>query len=112
MQIVREKISKTELKELAKAIFGSFVKAVVDIDRNIMTVGGDLHADEEQLLLEDGSKQKDLWGINIYPEKMGEESIEFDSMINVRPSQDNRSRGVEDAEVQKKIIQVVQSLVE
>lgn len=111
MKIVRDKITKQELNQLAQAIFGNFVKAVVDIDRKIMAVSGELHADEEQLLLEDGSKQQNLWGINIYPKKPGQENIEFDSMINVRPSQGNRSRGVDDTEIQKKIIEVVKSLV-
>jgi hypothetical protein len=76
-----------------------------------MALGGELQSDEEALLLEDGSNQEDLWGINIYPEKSMEERVEFDSMINVRPSQNNRSRGVENAEIRERIIQVVAKLI-
>ncbi|MBI5135344.1 hypothetical protein HZA86_03890 [Candidatus Uhrbacteria bacterium] len=91
---------------------GDLVKAVVDIEKGIMAIGGELHADEEALLLEHGSRQKDLWGINLYPDKTGDDFIEFDSMINIRPSQNNRSRGVEDPEIQRKVIRVVDALVQ
>lgn len=111
MKIIAEAITKNELAELAKERFGDMVKAVVDIARGIAAVGGELHADEEALLLENGSQQKDLWGINIYPDKSGDEWMEFDSMINIRPSQGNRSRNVEDAAIRTKIIEVVNKLV-
>ena len=111
MIIVREPISLADLDLMAKAEFGDLVKAVVDIERGVMAVGGELHSDEEALLLEDGSSQQHLWGINLYPEVTGEGWIEFDSMINIRPSQGNRSRGVGDAQVRKKIAETVQRLV-
>ncbi|MFH1187639.1 MAG: DUF5674 family protein [bacterium] len=111
MLIIRNKISVEELKKIAEESFGDMVKAVVDIEREIMTVGGELHADEEKLLLEDGSKQEFLWGINIYPTVLGADWIEFDSMINLRPSQGNRSRGVEDSAIKEKIIKAVNKLV-
>lgn len=79
------------------------VKAVVDVSRNIMAAGGELHSDEEALLIDDGSAQRDLWGINLYPGEMGDGWIEFDSMINVRPSQGNRSRDVEDPQLRARI---------
>ena len=96
---------------MAGKMFGNLVKAVVDLEKEIMAVDGDLHADEEALLLEKGSVQKNLWGINLYPEMEGEDFVEFDSMINLRPAQGNRSRGVDDLELQKKIIAVVTKLV-
>lgn len=111
MEIVDNKISIEELKKLAQNSFGDLVKAVVDIEKKIMAVDGELHSDEEMLLLEDGSEQKNLWGINIYPEIENENWIEFDSMINLRPSQNNRSRGVENLETQKIIIEIVEKLV-
>ncbi|MFH1380597.1 MAG: DUF5674 family protein, partial [Candidatus Omnitrophota bacterium] len=83
------------------------VKAVVDVDRELVAVNAELHSDLEALLLEDGSKQKNLWGINLYPEMQGGDFIEFDSMINMRPSQNNRSRSVEDKEIANKIIEIV-----
>lgn len=111
MIIVEDKISIIELKQMAKQRFGDFVKAVVDIDKKIMAVDAELHADEEARLLKNGSKQVDLWGINIYPENRKEEWIEFDSMINLKPSLGNRTRSVEDAAVREKISQIVQTLI-
>lgn len=111
MRIVKESINIEELRQMAPKMFGNLVKAVVDIEKGIMAVDAEMHADEEQLLLENGSKQKDLWGINIYPDMKDENWIEFDSMINLRPSQENRTRGVENEEVRKKIIAIVNKLV-
>ena len=111
MEIINDKISIEELKKIAQDIFGNLVKAVVDIEKRIMVVGGELHADEETLLIENGSEQKNLWGINLYPEIKNEDWIEFDSMINLRPSQENRSRGVDNSETQKIIIEIVNSLI-
>jgi len=109
--IVRSPIVLAELKTMAENSFGNLVKAVVDIDRRIMAVDGELHADEEALLLEDGSAQEHLWGINIYPELEGPDRVEFDSVINIRPSQKNRSRGVEDPAIRENIIRIVADLV-
>jgi hypothetical protein len=98
---------------MSSSLFGDLVKAVVDINRKIIVVDGELHSDQEQLLLENGSRQQDLWGINVYPEfeKEGPDFIEFDSMINLRPSQNNRSRGVENPEIRKKIMSIVREWV-
>lgn len=111
MIIVKDKITISELNEMSAKMFGNLIKAVVDIEKGIMAVDADLHADEESLLMENGSAQKDLWGINIYPKQEGEDFIEFDSMINLRPSQGNRSRGVEDAEIRKKILEIANKLI-
>lgn len=89
-------ISLEELRTLAQARFGDMIKGVVDLERGILLLDADLHADQEASLLSDGSKQADLWGINLYPEVAGEDWLEFDSMINLRPSFGNRSRGVDD----------------
>ena len=111
MTIVRDRISLADLEAMAKAQFVDLVKAVVDVERGVMAIGGELHSDEEALLLEDGSNQRHLWGINLYP-AIGDESwIEFDSMINIRPSQGNRSRNVDDAETRKAIVAIVGRLV-
>jgi hypothetical protein len=111
MKIIKDNISIKELTEMSTKMFGNLVKAVVDIEKEIMAVDAELHADEEALLLENGSQQKNLWGINMYPELTGDDFLEFDSMINLRPSQNNRSRGVTDVEIQKKIIAIVNKLV-
>jgi len=107
MEIITKTLSLDELKRMAAAMFGDMVKAVVDIDRGIIAIDAELHSDLEALLIEDGSKQKDLWGINLYPEINGDGFIEFDSMINMRPLQGNRSRGVDNEDTRKKIIEVV-----
>lgn len=111
MKIVETSITLDELKAMAGNRFGDLVKAVVDVATGVMAVDGELHADEEALLLERGSHQADLWGINIYPELAGRERIEFDSIINIRPSQGNRSRGVDDPKIREKILQIVARLV-
>ena len=111
ISLIQKPIKKSELSELAKERFGDLVKAVVDIEREIMAVGAELHSDEEALLLDEGSKQKNLWGINLYPEKPDEELIEFDSMINLRPSQGNRSRDVLDPIARKRIKEIIKQLV-
>jgi len=111
MEIITDKISAVKLKEMACKMFGNLVKAVVDVEKEIMAVDGELHADEQALLLEDGSKQENLWGINIYPDESGKDFIEFDSVINIRPSQQNRSRGIDNPEIKKKVLEIVNKLV-
>lgn len=104
MKTVNKHISLKQIEKMTKRRFGNLVKAVVDINRKIMVVDADLHSDEEALLIQSGSQQADLWGINFYPEKYNSpDFIEFDSMINLRPSQNNLSRGVEDKKIQKQI---------
>lgn len=111
MIIVKETISLIELKKMAAGLFGNIVKAVVDVEQEIMAVDADLHSDQEALLLSEGSKQSDLWGINIYPELQAAERIEFDSMINLKPSQNNRTRGVDDPEIRSRIIKIANKLI-
>lgn len=106
------KISVSALREMAKKMFGNLVKAVVDVEKEIMAVDGELHADEQALLLEEGSKQQNIWGINIYPDKIDGDFIEFDSVINIRPSQQNRSRGIENPETSKIVLEIVNKLIE
>ena len=112
IRVINNKIALSELKKLATERFGDMVKAVVDVESEIMAMGGEMHADEERVLLENGSKQENLWGINLYPERAGENFVEFDSMINIRPRQGNRSRGIESEEIRAKILAVVKKLVD
>lgn len=107
-----DSITPKQLCEMAQKMYGSFVKGVVDIRKKLLVLDAEMHADEEQYLLEMGSKQEDLWGINLYPEKFGSnEFIEFDSMINIRPSQKNLSRGVEDETIRNQIIGLIKEKV-
>jgi hypothetical protein len=109
MKIIKEKISLAELNDMAGKMYGNLVKAVVDIRLETMAVDAELHADEEAALIDKGSSQEDLWGINIYPgvDRKGPDFIEFDSLINLRPRQNNRSRGVGDPEIREKITAIV-----
>ena len=111
IRVVRDIISRSELAEMAKQQFGEMIKAVVDVDSGIMAIGGELHSDEEAVLLDQGSQLHHLWGINLYPDKPLSEWIEFDSMINVRPSGGNRSRYVESSELREAVTRIVNRLV-
>lgn len=106
-------ITAQELKEMAVRMYGGvLVKAVVDIEQSRVVVDAEMHVDEEAYLLETGSKQSDLWGINFYPDKFGTEGfIEFDSMVNIRPKQHNVSRYVEDEAIRNKIKAIIQKVV-
>ncbi|HVC36331.1 MAG TPA: DUF5674 family protein [Candidatus Dormibacteraeota bacterium] len=103
-----DKISVSELSEMADKMYGNLVKAVVDLDKKILVVDAEMHVDEEQFLMEKGSKQESLWGINLYPKHINtNQFIEFDSMINIRPRQNNMSRSVENEKLQKEIADFV-----
>jgi hypothetical protein len=112
MKIIDKKIKLSELKDMADLMFGNMVKAVVDIKKEIMAVDAELHSDEEALLIKEGSKQDDIWGINIYPALTNRDRVEFDSMINLRPRLGNRTRGIDDPEIRSKIILIVNRLIE
>lgn len=112
MQIVTEKIAVTELKKMSESFSEGLVKAVVDVQQGIMAVDSELHADLEKFLIENGSYQENLWGINLYPDLEDEDFVEFDSMINIRPRQNNRSRGVEDESLRKAILHIVGKLIQ
>lgn len=107
-----DRISIEELGQMAESMYGELVKAVVDVKKRTMAVDAGLHVDEEQLLLESGSLQNDLWGINLYPDSFGEDDfVEFDSMINIRPAQGNRSRSVDDPIMRATILEIVGEIV-
>lgn len=111
MKLIDTTISKDELKKMSESFSGGLVKAVVDIKKEVMVVDAPMHADEEKELLDRGSHQDDLWGINLYPDLSSDDFIEFDSMINVRPRLNNFSRGIEDENLRKKIFSIVSKLV-
>ena len=112
IKIIKAPINRKELVNIARGQFGNLVKAVVDVGQGIMAVGGEMHADEEVLLMEqEDSKRENTWGINLYLEKTGDDWIEFDSVINLKPSFGNRSRGVDNPVVREKIKNIVEKLV-
>jgi hypothetical protein len=107
MKIINGTVTLEEIRQMAIGLFGNLVKAVVDVDRDLIALDAELHSDLEALLINAGSRQQDLWGINLYPELKGDDFVEFDSMINVRPSQNNRSRGVNNDETRRKIREII-----
>ena len=111
MEIIDRQIQLQQLAGMQEHYFGDMVKGVVDVKRGLLAVDAELHADLEKYLLESGSSQPDLWGINLYPELEGDEFLEFDSIINIRPSQNNPSRDVLDPVVREEIRTLVSSLV-
>jgi len=112
MQIVEDTISLDELNKMSGNMFDSLIKAVVDVEKKTMAVDAPMHSDEETELLQSGSKQKNLWGINLRPQFYGtEDFVEFDSMINLKPGQGNRTRSVEDQKIREKIIDIVEKMV-
>lgn len=112
MRTITTEIAVADLAAMADGRFGNLVKAVVDVRRDLMVVDADMHADEEAILLEQGSNQEDLWGINLYPDQFGTpDFIEFDSMVNIRPRQGNRSRSVDDPDTRAAIASIVARLV-
>jgi hypothetical protein len=104
-------MSINELRQLVPGRFRDMIKGVVDLRRRLLVIDADMHADQEASLLADGSQQRDLWGINLYPRLDGADWLEFDSMINLRPSFGNRSRGVDDAATREAIAALVAALV-
>ena len=111
MQILKNPITTDELKKIASQTFGDLIKAVVDIDKRLIAIDAELHSDLEALLLENGSQQNDLWGVNFYPDMEGGDFLEFDSMINMRPSQENFSRSVDDPKKQEAIKLIVKEWI-
>ena len=111
MIILECPISRAELKDYAANTFGDMIKCVADVDKGLLAIDADLHADLERLLLENGSQQTSLWGFNLYPDETGEDFIEYDSLINIRSWQGNPSRDVLDKDVRKKIAAIVNQYI-
>ncbi len=112
IKIIKDSINRSQLRQIAKERFGDLIKAAVDVEQEIMALGGELHIDEEVALIEqEGAKNENVWGINIYPDKESEEFVEFDSMINIKPNLGNRTRGIEDTLIKEKIKNIVNKLI-
>jgi len=109
--LVESPLDSAELRRLVAAHFEDMVKYVVDVERGIAAVGGELHADEEALLLEHGSRQENLWGANYYPGRGVDGCIEYTSLINIRPAQGNRSMVIADAAVRSRVRDITFELI-
>src|SRR5436309_8495661 len=101
--VLDRRVRRDELTRLVEMYFGDMVKLVADVQRGVIALGGELHADAEQLLLEEGSRQADLWGANYYPGRGREDCIEFTALINIRPAHGNRSMEVQDPDLRERV---------
>ena len=108
--VLEARLARAELARLA-GLFGDMVKYVVDVERGVIAIGGELHADAEQVLLERGSRPADLWGANYYPGRGREDCIEYTSLINIRPARGNPGMEVADAAVRERIRALTRALV-
>lgn len=109
--VIDRPIKPEELRVLVERFFEDMVKYVVDVERGVIAIGGELHADAEAMLLERGSRQSDLWGANYLPGRGEEGCIEYTSLINIRPAQDNRSMEVQDPGIRDRIRELTFRLV-
>jgi hypothetical protein len=110
-EIITAKISQENLKKYLENTFGDMVKFVVDVEKGIAAIGGEMHADCEEILLQNGSRQENLWGANLYPFKSGEERIEYTSLINIRPSAENRGMEIQDEVIKGKVREIAERLL-
>jgi len=106
--IIREHATKREIQEMLE-VLETYIKLAVDVERKILAGGGEYHADCEEVLLEDGSDQEDIWGADWYPESR---EISFGALINIRPQQGNRGMEIEDPKLRQKIEAIVRRLLE
>jgi hypothetical protein len=104
--ILSERIRREELERLVAAHFGDMVKYVVDVERGVLAIGGEMHAEAEQCLLEHGSRQKDLWGANYYPARGATDCIEYTSLINISPRRGNRSMELMDPALRQRVQEI------
>ena len=111
MKIINKTVSLKKLWDECESGMIDMIKIVVDIKQEIIAADAEMHADLEEILLENGSQQQDLWGANIYPENNGEEMLEYTSFINIRPGQNNRSMEIENPEIRTKVRSIVQKLI-
>ena len=112
IKIIKQKISRPDWETIAQETFGDMVKGVVDVRQKIVALGGELHADAEEILLKEGSQQSNLWGFNIYVNKAKEDRIEYTSLINIRPKDGNRDREVKNQPLRDTIKKIIDELVE
>jgi len=111
MQILQQPISREELRSLAENTFGDMIKCVADVNKGLLALDAELHADLERLLLENGSAQENLWGFNLYPDEEGEDFIEYDSLINIRSWQGNPTRDISNPKNREAIEKIVKQFI-
>jgi hypothetical protein len=111
IKIVEKEINIDELREMAKDGFGDFVKGVCDLEKEILALGGELHSDCYEVLIENGSQAGSIWGFNIFPDFPKERAVEFTSLINIRPNVGNRSMEIQNEEIRQKIAKIINKII-
>ena len=111
MILIDQPITLKDLTQKVTSGFSDLIKIVVDTDKRIIAADAELHADLEELLLSKGSGQEFLWGANLYPQKSGDDFIEYTAFINIRPGQNNRSMEIEDDELRQQVKDIVNNLI-
>ena len=111
IRIIRQPIQLAVADELARATHITLVKGVADVAKKIIALGGEWHIDANNVLIADGSEQKNLWGFNIYPKERGDAALEYISLINIRPAQGNRSMELTDPALRTAIREIVKNLI-
>jgi hypothetical protein len=106
--LLSEKASKNEIKAMLDE-YGNMIKIAVDIRRKMLAGGGEMHADCEQVLLENGCEQEDIWGANWYP---GDQRVEFEALINIRPHLGNRGMLIQNQEIRDTVEAVTRYILE
>ena len=109
MRIIRESVTPEQITEMSEVFGRLLIKLAVDVERGILAGGGELHADCEQVLLKDGSRQEDIWGADWYP-NTGE--VGFEALINIRPRQQNYGMEIQDPGLRIQVETVVRRLME
>ena len=109
IRIITNDISIDEVKEIAKEFYKTMIKGVVDVEREIIVLGGEYHMDANVIILENGSKQENVWGfnINLYENNDSDQWIEYISLINIRPLQKNKSMEVQDENIRRKMKHII-----
>jgi len=107
IRIIKDKVSKNELPDIAKEFYVNMVKGAVDVENEIMALGGEYHVDANMVLIEHDSRQDNIWGFNLYLEKESDDWIEYVSLINIRPADGNRSMFIENKQLRDKIKEII-----
>lgn len=111
IRIIKRKTTKKAIRKIAAAGYGEMVKCTIDLKKGILTVGGELHADGEKMLLQTGSRSEDIWGANIYLNKSKKGRIEYSALINLKPSLGNRAMNIQDKKIREKIRRIINKLI-
>ena len=112
IHIIKQKITTPQLKQFAAEDYTTMIKGVADIEQEIMAIGGRLHAEAEAVLLDQSSRQENLWGFNIHFNKSKEEMVEYYSFINIRPNQNNFQMEIKNHELRNKIKKIVEAFID